>query len=79
MQVVKKDGTREDFDKQKIINSCLSAGLAPDVAERIGNEVENLAYDGVETKEIRILVLNKVRKEDPSCAQKWIDYEKNKT
>jgi len=79
MQVVKKDGTREDFDKQKIINSCLSAGLAPDVAERIGNEVENLAYDGVETKEIRILVLNKVRKEDPSCAQKWIDFEQNKT
>jgi len=79
MQVVKKDGTREDFDKQKIINSCLSAGLAPDVAEKIGNEIENLAYDGMETKEIRILVLNKVRKEDPSCAQKWIDFEQNKT
>jgi transcriptional regulator NrdR family protein len=79
MQIVKKDGTREDFDKQKIINACLSAGLAPDVAEKIGNEVENLAYDGMETKEIRILVLNKVRKADPSCAQKWIDYEQNKT
>ena len=79
MQVVKKDGSKEEFDKQKIINSCLSAGLAPDVAEKIGNELENLAYDGIETKELRILILNKIRKEDSSCAQKWIDYEQNKT
>jgi len=78
MQVVKKDGSKEEFDKQKIINSCLSSGLAPDVAERIGNEIESLAYDGMETKELRILILNKIRKEDPSCAQKWIDFEKNK-
>lgn len=78
MRVVKKDGSIEEFDKEKIKGSCLKAGAAPDVAEKIANEIENLVYEEMSTEEIRVLVLSRLRKADRSCVDKWMDYEKNK-
>jgi transcriptional regulator NrdR family protein len=78
MLVVKKDGSMEEFDKEKIRRSCLNAGVAPDVAENITNEIANLVYENMTTEEIRVLILSRLRKADPACVQKWMDYEKNK-
>jgi len=76
--IVKKDGSMEEFDKEKIKRSCLNAGAAPDVAENVTNEVANLIYEKMTTEEIRILILSRLRKADSGCVDKWIDYEKNK-
>ncbi len=78
MLIVKKDGSKEEFDKEKIKRSCLNAGAAPDVAENVANEVANLVYENMTTEEIRVLILSRLRKVDPPCVQKWMDYEKNK-
>jgi len=78
MLILKKDGSKEKFDKEKIKRACLNAGTAPDVAETVANEVEKLAYEGMATEEIRILILSRLRKVDPPCVAKWLDYEKNK-
>ena len=78
MMIVKKDGTQEEFDKEKVKRACLNAGAAPDVAENISNNIENLIHDGISTEELRILIISMLRKSDHSCVDKWIDYEKNK-
>jgi len=78
MLITKKDGTKEEFDKEKLKNSCLNAGIAPDVAENIANEIESIIHENITTEEIRVLVLSRLRKTDPSCVQKWLDFEKNK-
>ena len=76
--IIKKDGSREEFDKEKVKRSCLNAGAAPDVAENITNNIEKLIHNEITTEELRILILSMLRKVDPSCVDKWIDYEKNK-
>jgi ribonucleoside-triphosphate reductase len=76
--IIKKDGSREEFDKEKLKRSCLNAGAAPDVAERISNKIEELAHNEITTEELRVLVLSMLRKSDSSCVDKWLDYEKNK-
>jgi len=76
--IVKKDGSTEEFDKEKIKRSCLNAGVAPDVADNVANEVANLVYEEMTTEEIRVLVLSRLRKVDGACVDKWLDYEKNK-
>lgn len=78
MMVTKKDGSMEEFDKEKIKRACLKAGVAPDVAENVANEIANLVHEGMTTEEIRVLVISRLRKADPACVQKWMDYEKNK-
>lgn len=78
MLIVKKDGSMEEFDKEKIKRSCLNAGVAPDVAENIANEIASLIHEETTSEEIRVLVLSRLRKADNACVDKWIDYEKNK-
>ncbi len=78
MLITKKDGSTEEFDKEKIKTSCLNAGIAPDDAENIANEIANLAHEEMTTQEIRVLILSRLRKIDRSCVEKWIDFEKNK-
>jgi len=78
MLITKKDGSTEDFDKEKLKASCLNTGVAPDDAENIANEIANLAHEEMTTQEIRVLILSRLRKIDRSCVEKWIDYEKNK-
>jgi transcriptional regulator NrdR family protein len=50
--VTKFDGSKQPFDKNKIVRTCLRMGAKRDVAESIAEEIENRVYDGIETKKI---------------------------
>ena len=50
--VTKFDGRKEEFQKEKIINTCIRAGASEEIAKNIANEIESNAYDGITTKEI---------------------------
>ena len=49
---VKADGTRQEFNKEKIVNTCLSMGASQEVANDVANGIEERAYDGILTKKI---------------------------
>ena len=70
--VVKKDGRREKFDRQKVLNGLLRACEKRPVSmgklEEIVNRAENFVMDSPErertTKEIGELLLNELKKHD---------------
>lgn len=78
IQVVKKDGKTEPFQRQKIVNSCTSVGAPADVAASIADEIEKAARDQMPTSEIRTMILERLRKIRPEWAKAWEEYEKTK-
>ena len=70
--VIKKDGTRETFDRQKIINGMLRACEKRQVSladiEKMADEIEQVLQNSlereVETKEIGELVMEKLKDMD---------------
>jgi hypothetical protein len=64
--VKKADGTKQLFDKEKIVRTCLRMGATRAVAESIAEEIEAMVYDGIETKEILQMIFRKVGKHRPS-------------
>ncbi len=64
--VTKFDGTRQPFDRNKVVRTCLRMGATPAVAESIAEEIENRVYDGMETKKILQMIFRSLRKHKPA-------------
>ncbi|RLE98040.1 MAG: restriction endonuclease [Thermoprotei archaeon] len=62
MYVVKADGRREEFDRSKIVRTCLRMGVPREVAEEIAAKVEQRSYDGISTREILQIVFELLSK-----------------
>ena len=76
IMVVKADGSKEPFDKEKIYKSCIAAGAPEDVAREIAEEVASKARDGMSTAEIRRMVLVRLREKCPEAADSWAFYDR---
>jgi len=81
LQVEKKDGRLEAFDRSKIINGILKSGAAQEEAENIANQVENwaksTAVNGViKTMDIGTKVLELLNMIDPAAAAAFQTYKK---
>ncbi|MCZ2809007.1 MAG: ATP cone domain-containing protein [Candidatus Bathyarchaeota archaeon] len=63
--VTKADGTRQPFDKWKVVRTCLRMGATLPVAELIAEEIETRIYDGIETKKILQMIFKRLRKHKP--------------
>ncbi|MCS7123134.1 MAG: hypothetical protein RMJ17_00965 [Candidatus Aenigmarchaeota archaeon] len=50
--VTKADGSKQLFDKQKIILTCINLGLKYEQAIDVSNEIEKKIYDGIHTRKI---------------------------
>jgi len=87
-EVIKKDGSREPFDPEKIKNSIRKASQKTDLGEDRVNEVVEQASKAVielaDTKEeirsseIREKILSELDNIEPKIAEAWRDYEKTK-
>jgi hypothetical protein len=64
--VTKAEGTKQLFDKEKVVRTCLRMGATRAAAEVIAKEIEAMVYDGIETKEILQMIFRKVGKHRPS-------------
>jgi hypothetical protein len=64
--VTKADSTKQLFDKEKIVKTCLRMGTTRAVAESIAEEIEAKVYEGIDTKKILQMIFRKVRKHQPS-------------
>jgi len=75
--VIKKDGRKEPFIKEKIIVSAVKTGAPLDVARKIAKEIENRSEESVKTIWIKKHVLGKLELHNPDLPKKWYNYDKN--
>lgn len=73
---MKMDGRLEEFDEEKVYESCVSAGAPHEVAREIAREVASKARDGMRTSEIRRMVLRRLREKAPEAADAWEFYDR---
>ena len=88
-EVIKKNGTKESFDPEKIRKSIAGAAQRTDIPEERKNEVVEQvtaavvpALEGreeIETSEIRETILSELDKVEPGVANAWREYEQGKT
>ena len=64
--VTKADGTKQPFDKRKIVRTCLRMGATKPVAEAIAEEIERKIYADIETKKILRMIFRRLRKHEPA-------------
>jgi transcriptional regulator NrdR family protein len=60
MKIIKRDGSRQEFDENKIKTGLIKAGATERVAEHVANEVASQVHEGMTTEEIRKLIIKKL-------------------
>jgi len=88
-EVIKKNGTKEPFDSEKIRKSIAGAVQRTNLSEERKNEVvEQVAAavipmiedrEEIETSEIRETILSELDRVEPAVANAWREYEGTKT
>jgi hypothetical protein len=64
--VTKADGTRQLFDREKVLRTCLRMGASRRMAEEVAGRVEDRLYDGMATSKILQLTFRLLRKYKPA-------------
>jgi len=70
VQILKADGTLEDFKKSKIEKTVLKAGGSKELAKEVSLNVAKKIKKGISTKEILKLTLKSLKK-DPCVAKRY--------
>ena len=86
--VIKKDGTKEPFDPEKIKRAILAAAQETDlseerkqeIADQVSSTVLQVAGEREEigVSEIKDKVLQELDSAEPSVSQAWRDYDSGK-
>ena len=75
--VIKKDGKKETFIKEKIVVSTIKAGAPVEVAREIADKIEKRPKDEIKTNEINKSVLDELTLHNPDWPKRWLNYDKN--
>ena len=75
--VIKKDGAKEKFIKEKIIVSAVKSGADIDIARKVADKIDNHPNKEIKTSEIRKNVLNELKLHNPDIPKRWLSYDKN--
>jgi hypothetical protein len=73
--VTKADGSRQLFDKEKVVKTCLRMGASRSIANEVADEVEARVYDGMPTGKVLRLIFRLLRKHTPTI-QHFLDLRK---
>jgi len=65
LTVTKADGSRQLFDRAKIVKTCLRMGASPLLASQVAEKIANRAYEAMSTKEILQMIFRFMRKDKP--------------
>ena len=63
--VTKADGSKQLFDREKVVKTCLRMGANRQIAEEIAEKVETRIYDGIETEKILKKIFRLLRRYKP--------------
>jgi len=64
--VLKADGSRQLFDKEKVIRTCLRMGVNRQVAYEVAEKIEQRLYDGITTGKILQMIFRFLPKYRPA-------------
>ncbi len=76
IMIVKMSGEKEEYSREKLMNSLINAGATKKLAEEIVEEIEPKIEDGMTTSEIRSMVLEKLEEKKPEVADNWKFYDR---
>ncbi len=68
IMVVKWDGRREPFQREKIVRTLMRIGASKSIAEEIARRVEDEAYDGISTSEILDVAFKHLSEYEPTIS-----------
>lgn len=63
--VNKADGSKQLFDRKKVVKTCLRMGANREIAKEIAEKVEEILYDGISTDKILQVVFKLLRRYKP--------------
>ena len=66
VNVTKYDGTKQAFNREKIIRTATRMGATRQAAEQIVDEIEHKAYDGMTTRKILQMLYTRLKKHRPT-------------
>ncbi len=75
-EVIKMDGRREEFSREKIVVSCLKTGAPLQKAREIADKVEAALKFPAKTSDIRDMVLKELAAANKEWANNWYLYDK---
>lgn len=75
--VIKKDGKKEPFIKEKIVVSAFKTGAPVEIARKIADDIEEHPSEDVKTLWIRKQILEKLELHNPDWPKRWYSYDKN--
>ena len=70
--VTKADGSKQLFDREKVVKTCLRMGANRRIANEVADEVEARVYDGMPTNKVLQLIFRLLRKHTPTI-QHFLD------
>ncbi|MCW4010376.1 MAG: restriction endonuclease [Candidatus Bathyarchaeota archaeon] len=65
ISVTKADGSKQPFDKSKVVKTCLRMGANQQLANQVAQKVEDRVYEGMPTKKVLQLIFRFMRKDKP--------------
>jgi HJR/Mrr/RecB family endonuclease len=73
--VTKADGTKQLFDREKVVKTCLRMGASRKTADDVAEKIEKRLYDGISTSKILQMTFRLLRKYKPAI-QHLLDLRK---
>ncbi len=74
--VIKKNGKKEPFIKEKIIVSAVKAGAPVKIARKIADKIEKHPEESIKTKWVRKQVLDELKYHNPGWPKRWLNFDK---
>ncbi len=75
--VIKKNGKKEPFIKEKIIVSAVKAGAPIEIARKIADKIEEHPEESIKTLWVRKKVLDELKYHNPDWPKRWLNFDKN--
>jgi len=63
--VTKADGSKQLFDREKVVRTCLRMGASSDIAYAVAEKIERRLYDGILTKQVLQMIFRFMRNYKP--------------
>jgi 2-phosphoglycerate kinase len=74
LTITKRSGQTEEFRRDKILNSMLSAGISQDTARLVATDIKH--HEGITTSEVRKRVIGAIKNKEPQSAKRYESHPK---
>ena len=75
--VIKRDGKKEPFIKEKIVVSAVKTGASLEIARGIADKIDKHPEENIKTAWIKKHVLDELKLHNPDWPKRWYNYDKN--